>query len=81
MVPESYQGGEEFADDSRVDMVDVFPYRVGDPIGALSGGAGALGEGEPNLFFGEGGGGGVPCWRPLLSRGSLGGKSDSRVRC
>jgi len=60
VVPECYQGGEEFEDDCRVDEVYPFPYGVGDAIGARSGGGGAFGEGEFNLFLGEGGGGGVP---------------------
>jgi len=32
VVSESYQGGEEFEEDRRVDEVDTLPYRVGDAI-------------------------------------------------
>ena len=42
-------------------MVYFLPYGVGDPIGAWSREGGALREGEPNLFLGKGGGGGVIC--------------------
>ena len=61
VVPECYQGGEKFEDNRRVDIVYSLPYRVGDPIGPWSRGGGALGEGESDLLFGEGGGGGVVC--------------------
>jgi len=55
VVPTCYQGGEEFLDDRRVDIVYLFPDGVGDPIGARSRRGGALGEGESNLLLGEGG--------------------------
>jgi len=61
VVPKSYQGGGEFEDDCRVDEIFLFPYRVGDSIGTRSGGGGAFGEGEFDLFFGEGGVGGASC--------------------
>jgi len=59
VVPEGYQGGEEFVDDCRVDVLYLFPYRVRDSIGTRSGGGGPFGAGELNLFLGEGGAGGV----------------------
>jgi len=63
-------------------MVYVFPYRVGDPVGAWSRGGGALGEGESDLFLGKGGGGGVFCQAPPARYGFLGdGRSKSRARC
>ena len=61
VVPKSPQGGEKIKDDRRVDMVYPFPHGVRVPIRASSRRGGAFGDGEPDLFFGMGGGRGAFC--------------------
>jgi len=74
VVTEGYQRGEEFEYDSGVDEVDPLPHGVGDPVGpgAVEGedlerasliSSSVRGVVEGFLFR-----------RPLLGRGSLGGK-------
>jgi len=74
VVPEGHQGGEKIEDDRGVDEVHPFPHGVGNSIGAWGGGGGALGEGEPDLFLGEGDGRGVPCQATSARKGVSGGK-------
>ena len=58
MVPKGNNGGQQVQNDRRVDEVDPFPYRVGDPIGARGRGGGGLRKGVGDFVFGEGDGGG-----------------------
>jgi len=56
VIAECHQGGEEFKDDSGVDEVDFFPYRVRNPVRAGGRGWGGLGKGESDFFRCERGG-------------------------
>jgi len=80
VVPERHQGGEESADDPRVDEVYLFPYGVGDPVGSWGRGRGALGEGESDFLFGEGVSGGDPCQAAPAGQGVFGGEEVAQKR-
>jgi len=53
VVSERHQGREELEDDYGVDMVDLFPYGIGDSVRAWRRGGGGFGEGEFYFIFGE----------------------------
>ena len=77
MVTKCHQGGEEFEDDCGVDEVYFFPYGVGNPVvpGAEEGE-----DLERASLISSGvrwGAEGFFLSRPLLGRGSLGGKNWS----
>ena len=75
MVAESHQRGEEFEGDRLIDNVDLFPHRVGDPVGARGRGGGGLGESDFNRFLGEVDSRGVTRKVTSAWHGTFGGKA------
>jgi len=75
VVSEGHKGGEEVQNDRGGDEVDLFPYGVGDPIGAEGREGGGFDRAWAISSLERGTAEVISFSRPLHGRASLGGKN------